>query len=118
SATTGNGYCNNGWRQSDVVYVAWDVAPGLPLPEIYTTNGSLANQWHSLDLYSYLHPGGFSRMNIQGSLTQYGACQTNGCIGGTNNTPSQGWTQLWNALNADSRTVQTPSYSSDITWAN
>jgi len=117
SATTGNGSCNNGWKQSDIVYVAWDEEGALPLPEIHTTNGSQAAQWYSLTLYSYLHPGRFSRMISQGAFTQYQACQNSDCTG-TKDTPAQGWTQLWTALNADSRTAQSLTYLSDITKDN
>jgi len=116
-ATTGNGSCNNGWKQSDILYVAWNEEPALPLPEIHTTNGSQARQWYSLTLYSYLHPGRFGRMISVGSFTQYAACQTSDCTG-TKNTPAQGWTQLWAALNADPRTMQGLSYSVDITKVN
>ena len=116
-ATTDNGSCNNGWSQSDIVYIAWEEEPALPLPEIHTTNGSQARQWYSLTLYSYFHPGQFSRMISQGSFTQYGACQTSSCDG-TDNTPTQGWRQFWTALNADSRTAQDLTYSTDMTKAN
>lgn len=117
SATTGNGSCNHGWRQSDVVYLAWNEESALPLPEIHTNNGSQAHQWYSLTLYSYLHSGQFGRMISQGAFTQYGACQNSDCTG-TNNTPIQGWTQLWTALNADSRTAQSLTFLSDMTKAN
>ena len=112
------GSCNNGWTQADVTYVSWDLDPAFPLPEIYTTNESQAREWYQMSLYSYNNPGPNGHMIISGSFTQYGACQiTQGC-GSENNTPSQGWTQLWKRLNADSRTAQSLDYSSDITWAN
>jgi len=116
-ATTGNGTCNNGWKQSDIVYIAWDEESALPHPEIHTPDGSQALQWYSLTLYSSLHPGQFDRMFIQGALTQYAACKHSDCTG-TDNTPTKGWKQLWTALNADPRTAQSLSYLSDITKAN
>jgi hypothetical protein len=116
-ATTGNGSCNNGWKQSDIVYLSWDEEAALPLPEIHTTSGSQARQWYSLTLYSYLHPGQFGRMFSVGSFTQFAACQNSDCTG-TDNTPTQGWIQLWTALNADPRTAQGLLYSADITKAN
>jgi hypothetical protein len=57
-------------------------------------------------------------MDIKGSFTQYQACQQfpDGCGTGLNNTPSQGWTQLKNELNRDSRTAQILTWSTDIKW--
>jgi hypothetical protein len=111
------GSCDNGWRQEDVWYVSWGAPPAWPLPEIYTTNGSMAAEWYRLSLYGYTQHG--SRMNISGSLTQYQACIDNGGgCSGTNNTPSQGWSQLYNKLNGDSRTAQGLAWSTDLTWKN
>lgn len=110
------GQCNNGWSQADVVYVAWGAKLALPFPEIYNTTGANAQQWQSLSLYAFEHT--HHKMNIQGALTQYAACQQHGPCPGTDNTPQQGWTQLSNALNADKRTKEKLYYSSDISWAN
>lgn len=117
------GSCNNGWTQADVVYVSWDEAAALPLPEIYAVNKINAKQWYRLSLYSALNPGQFGRMIIQGSFTQHAACKiTGGCNDGTplstDNTPTQGWKQLYTKLNSDTRTQQPLDYSTDITWAN
>lgn len=111
------GSCNNGWRQEDVWYVSWGQPAAWPLPEIYTTNGSMASQWYRMSLYAYANHS--YRMNISGEMTQYGACMdVGGCTNGTDNQPYQGWTQLYNKLNADSRTAQPLRWSTDITWKN
>ncbi|MBI4497918.1 MAG: hypothetical protein HY689_08485 [Chloroflexi bacterium] len=102
------------WTQDDVWYISWGAKPAWPLPEIYLTNGGNAQQWYRLSLYAYLARGG--RMHIAGTLTQYQACQQVGCHPATANTPQQGWSQLWDALNADPRTAQSLRWSSDIRW--
>lgn len=110
-----NGSCNNGWKQEDVWYVSWGVAPAYVLAEMYNTAGAQAKQWRYLSLYSY-KTHGYS-IYISGSFTQWQACQGRSCPG-TNNSPSTGWAQLWDQLNADSRTAQTLRWSTDITWNN
>ncbi len=109
-----NGWCNNGWRQDDVSYISWGAAPSYPFPQQYNTVGAQARQWYRLSLYSYSYKG--SRMSILGALTQYQACQQVGDCYGTDNTPATGWSQLWDALNSDSRTAQELPWSTDIKW--
>lgn len=111
------GSCNNGWTQADVWYVSYGVSPAFPLPEIYTTNGSMAAEWYRLSLHGYTAHG--SAMWIVGEMTQYQACKDTGnpCTG-TNNTPSAGWNQLYSRLNADPRTAQPLLFSTDISWRN
>ena len=116
SGTTATaGRCNAGWNQEDVWFVSWGANPSEPLPEIYTKNGSQAAQWANLSLYGFLAHGG--SMIIAGALTQSQACQQNGC-GTSTNTPAQGWQQLHNKVNADVRTAQTLSWSTDIKWSS
>ncbi|PEC20012.1 hypothetical protein COM96_21940 [Bacillus cereus] len=117
------GNCNNGWTQDDVWYISWGSGISSPLPEIYTTNSSQAKEWANLVKYSFTkNPS--NPMIIAGVMTQYQACLDQGGCSGTNNTPEQGWTQLWNALNSDSQTAQTllnPQtlrWVTDITWQN
>ena len=103
----------NGWTKADVWYVSWGAETTYPLPEIYLTNGRNASQWYLMGVWSYINHG--SSMNFSGSFTQWQACQERGCTG-TDNTPAQGWTQLYNALNADTRTAQPLKWATDITW--
>ncbi len=103
------------WTSDDVYYVAWGADADYPLPEIYRTDGLNAGQWYYLSLYSYRQHG--SSMWFVGSLTEYAACLQMGGCSGTNNTPAQGWTQLWNAISADARTAQTYlRWSTDMKW--
>lgn len=110
---TVNGTCNNSWRQSDAWEFSWE-GPAVPLPQIYTTTSSQAKQWQKIKLYGVVSLG--RTMTILGSLTQYWACQQRGPCSGTDNTPSEGWQQLYDQLNSDSRTAQSLSYSTDIRW--
>jgi len=103
------GSCNNGWTQEDVWYVSWGAPPAVPVPEIYTLG--TAREWYRISLYGYTNHG--RAVQILGTLTQWAAagfCCTN--------PPDVGWQQLMDLLNADSRTMQTIPYSTDITWAN
>jgi hypothetical protein len=108
--------CNGGFDQQDVWYISWGAPPSEPLPEIYTTSGSMAAQWQQLSLYSYLAHGG--SMIIAGALTESGACQQVTCPASLQNSASGGWQQLYNSLNGDTRTKQTLSWSTDIKWLN
>ncbi len=103
------------WTLDDIVYVSWGVPSAWPLPEIYATDGSLADQWYRVSLRAATNWGG--RMNIRGSMTQWQACQGQSCPG-TDNTPATGWGQLAQWLNLDSRTAQFLEWSTDISWAN
>lgn len=117
------GKCNGGWTQDDVWYVSWGSGVSAPLPEIYTTTGSQAKEWANLVKYSFTkdpnHP-----MIIAGVMTQYQSCLDQNDHSGTDNTPVQGWSQLWNALHADEQTAQTLNnpqtlrWVTDITWKN
>lgn len=115
SGTTGTpGACNNNWNQENVEYVSWGAPPSFPTPEVYATTGANAKQWQQISLYAYLAHG--SSMSFSGPLSQSQACAQRGGCAGVNNTPDQAWTQLWNELNSDSRTVQNMSWSTDIKW--
>ncbi len=108
------GKCNNNWTQENVQYVSWGAPPSYPIPEIYATTGANAKQWQQISLYSYLAHG--NSIYFFGPLSQSQACAQRGGCSGTNNTPDQAWSQLWNALNGDSRTAQNMSWSTDIKW--
>jgi hypothetical protein len=99
------------WTAYDVWYVAWGNPAAWPVPEIYLTDGRNAKQWKWLGVYSYQVRGSF--MSFIGPMVQWQSCQQVSCSG-TNNTASQGYTQLYNELNSDSRTAQTPPYVTDI----
>ena len=111
---TATSACNNSWTVDNVWYVSWGTIPLYPIPEIYNTVGANAAQWYRISLYSYLYKGG--SIYFPGTLTQSQACQQLGGCTGIDNSPGTGWTQLWNAINADSRTAGTIRWSTDIKW--
>lgn len=126
--TSTAGACQNGWNQDNVSYIAWGNPAAWPFPEIYTNStagttplSSQAIQWQRITNYRRLHYG--SAMQIGGILTQQGACidnqgTVNQCASGTTNSPTDGYNQLWTALNyLDAGAVaQTPNWLSDISW--
>jgi hypothetical protein len=103
------------WGSENVWYISWGATPAYPLPEIYLTNGVNAGQWYFLSLYGYTKHN--QRLSFQGSLTQLQACsQTGGCPG-LNNIPANGWKQLWNMLQSDTKTsIPALHWSTDIRW--
>ena len=104
----------NGWVKEDVWYVSWGAWTTYPLPEIYLIDGKNASQWYLMSVWSYTNHA--SAMNFSGSFTQWQACQDVGGCTSTGNTPTQGWTQLYNYLNGDTRTAQPLNWATDITW--
>jgi len=107
--------CNNGWVVDDVWYVSWGATPFYVIPEIYNTSGANAQQWYRISLYSALYKSG--KISFSGTLTQNQACQQMDGCAGIDNTPSQGWMQLFNATYADTRTrLTTIRWSTDIKW--
>jgi hypothetical protein len=108
--------CNNGWTQDRVWYVSEGFLLAQPLPEIYTNSGSQARQWYHLARYAALNKP--ARMLMAGTLTQFAACQQVGGCATTDNTPAEGWTQLYNLLNADPTVRHSPRWSADLSYSS
>lgn len=109
--------CGNGWTREDAWYITYGTLPVWPLPLIYATNGVNAQQWALLSLYSY-NTRGYSFIFV-GEMTQKQACdQYPGQCPSLDNTPQQGWTQLFNELKKDTHTAFVPPWSTDIKWWN
>ncbi len=109
--------CGNGWTREDAWYVTYGTKPVWPLPLIYATNGVNAQQWALLSLYSF-NTRGYSFIFI-GPMTQKQACdQSPGQCPGLDNTPEQGWNQLFNELRRNSFTSFIPPWLTDIKWWN
>jgi hypothetical protein len=104
------------WSRYDVWYISWGASIGeiAPLPLIYHNDGDHARQWAGIALYSATSRN--SRMNFAGVMTQSGACQQVGCNSTLDNTPEEGWTQLWTELGKDSRTSSSLPWATDIEW--
>jgi hypothetical protein len=111
-------YYLNPWTQADIWYVSWGAAPAYPLPEIYLNSGVNALQWQAISKYGALYEG--QRMDFVGPMTQYQACQVRtsdtSCVY-MDNTPEEGWAQLFDAINSDPLTRQDLlRWVTDITW--
>lgn len=103
--------CNNGWTPSDVLYVSAGTSHARALPEIYTPT-SQASQWQKISELGV--QTGLGQVKFAGAMTQNTACGLTSCPG-TNNTPQQGWTALWNVLNSSPTTaVASLPFSTDI----
>ena len=113
SGASGTASCDNGWTVDDVYTKAWDIAYAYPMPEIYTTTGSMAAEWANVTEYGAT-AGARGAMFFLGSLSQSAACGQVGGCSGTDNTPNQSWTQLYNAINANTNTAMTPAISDNI----
>lgn len=123
--TMGSFLCaGSDWTEENVAQIAWKLNNRpFPYPEIYRRDGWFAAQWQALSVYSYF--GGYGAMRFRGSLTQRRACNYVAQQGNpdakctthtTDNSPIQGWQQLWWLLNRDSVTAGTLPSSSDITY--
>jgi len=119
---TPNPILPNGWSYDDAWYVSWGAGPTFyPLPEIYRTDGTNAEQWQAVSYYAATAKTG--KMFFKGAFAQWQACHDSPgnlteCQNlGTLNMPYQGWSQLWNALYNDPITRLTSlPWSTDITW--
>ena len=90
------------WQFDEVWDVAWGKRLVWPIPEIYTQNGSTAENWTVLARYSseWQH----ERMYFPGLITQSQSC-TNKCPS-EGNKPAEGWLQLFEKLYSDPGTRQ------------
>lgn len=117
---TPNPVLPNGWTYDDIWYVSYGGAVTFyPLPEIYRTDGTNAEQWQAVSYYAATVKTG--KLIFKGTLSQNQACLDttySGCVAlGTHNVPWVAWSQLWNALYADPTTRLTSlPWQTDISW--
>lgn len=117
--TSGRTDCVSGytWTVEQRYNAAWGATLAFSLPEIYNTSGTQAQQWANLSRYgAHEHADLFGPIQFSGVLTQSQACAQRGGCSGTDNTPAQGYTQLYNALAQESDTAMTPRWSDDMKW--
>ena len=105
-----------GWTSADVYYVSYEVPLAFPLPQIYNTGGTNAEQWVMISQWAVNN--GKGKLSFTGPLTQYQACSQVGGCSGTNNTASDAWTQMKNKMDAKPDTVSDMAKSTDIKWQN
>lgn len=105
------------WTPRLAHYSAWGISPAWPIPEIYSNNGVLANQWANLSKVGV--DIGYSKMYFLSAMTQMQACDGSDdwSCPQLDNTPVEAWYQLYNAINARPETAQsTIPYMTDIDW--
>jgi hypothetical protein len=121
AGTTMAGVCNNGWTVGDEYNVTAGLSSRLirALPQIYTESGIMAEQWQGI---SNAGPAaGRAPVSFAGELTEHTTCAIPGinwCTG-IDNTPAQGWNQLYQQLNSSPATAQQSlPWSTDITYSS
>lgn len=115
NACGGGGYY---WTRDQVLKVT-NFGPIHSVPEIYLNDGRNANQWYQLSLYSAQNYG--FPFDFAGVMTTYGACQQypGGECEYIDNTPEQGWRQLYERINGSNpATYDSLPYSTDISWTD
>jgi hypothetical protein len=111
-------YNNNGYTLNNIYQLSYGYVSAYPLPEIYLTSGENAWQWQEVKLRHYNATG--ERAPIYaGAMTQWNACLEipPACTPGVDdNSPANGWGQLWLALASNPNTGQDLDWSTDIAW--
>lgn len=102
------------WTPDGVWYVSFGSGKAYPVPEIYAEDGVHAAQWYWLSKLAVEKHG--APIYFKGVMTQYQDCvgsSASDCVD-LMNKPDVGWLQLYDELNANSKTAQGISYSTDI----
>ena len=125
------GGCDNSWTQDDAYYASWGFSLAYNIPEIYLNLGTgetfsaQAIQWERIVRYAALNS---RTMSVFGVMVQAQACIDNlppynydpadDCNASEDNTPTEGYDQLWNALNYidGGSGAQTPPRLTNISW--
>ena len=127
---TAIGSGNSEWGADVYWQLSWGIPEAYPMPEIYNTLGSSANQWQELARISAICTNCLPEqkaadpnwtkgrtMQFLGSLTNQGELSKSTLCSTSGNSPSQGWLQLYRRLVVDVYTDSNyPQYSSDITY--
>jgi hypothetical protein len=110
--------CGDGWNLGDVWRVSAGYAHSRTVPEIFTPAGSgltQGSQWANISLWGV--DNGHPRIEYAGEITQHQACQQVGGCQGTDNSPRQGWRELWRDVSAQRQTrIASLPFSTDITY--
>ncbi|MFC3994287.1 hypothetical protein ACFOVU_00050 [Nocardiopsis sediminis] len=108
--------CNNGWKLSDLHYVATGAASTIQaIPQIYRTDGIQARQWSAIS--SWGATKGSGPVRFAGAMSQEAACKQRGGCSTTDNSPKDAWNQLYTELNNHSETkVSSLPNATDMRW--
>lgn len=106
------------WTLEDVYLMSDGKYLAEAFPQIYGTDGANAEQWYYLSWYALINHE--YPLTIQGSLTQWNACQERPqkCDPNTDNKPEEGWLQLWSSLQKNPATARPLKWSTDMSWQN
>ncbi len=117
----GDPYDPEDWTQDDVWYISYGCRKCYPLPMIYSNNWANAEQWQHIAKYAD-EVKGQECMSFRGVVTQYFACtqrpEDETCRD-LDNTPEQGYKQLYEVLTEDPITACCADYldwSTDMKW--
>jgi hypothetical protein len=112
-----NTQCDNSWYQYSIWYISGrgGLNSSVPLPLIYDNDGANGRQWYSLSAYGYDFQNG--KLNIQGAVTMYLVCTQRGCPPDVDNTPEEGYIDLYSAINFDPITSQALKWSTDFGYS-
>lgn len=124
TSTAASCLSGSGWTQDDVYNFSWGNTLAYSIPAIYlnlpagATFSPQAVQWERVVRYAAVR---YSRsMSIGGVLVQNQACSEvyDPDCPDLDNTPTEGYDQLWNALNYldGGSGAQTPGWLTDISW--
>jgi hypothetical protein len=105
------------WSKDQVWFAIWGSPPVYPLPEIYSNSGVNAQQWYLMSVYAYDNHG--MALEFRGVMTQYESCQQrtgDAACEYLDNTPAQGWQQLNDLVNGNSKTRHFIKWLTDIQW--
>lgn len=105
------------WYTGAFWTMAWGNQLAEPFPQDYNTIGTNADQWQKISYYAYLYKT--AKIAFFGTLSQYDACtHGHGDCSGLDNTPTQAYTFLYNAINNDDYPDTTGSVprESDFAW--
>jgi hypothetical protein len=110
-----NTSCDNGWSQYWLWRLSWWYDPALPMPQLYTTSGSMARQWHQIDRYGVRRGDG---LYFYGVTAQHAACRQLGLLcAGIDATAREAHDYLLWYSNSDPSTYQQEILSpTDIRW--
>ncbi|HJQ01275.1 MAG TPA: fibronectin type III domain-containing protein [Jatrophihabitans sp.] len=102
STTVASGWCNNGWRMSDLQWLSGGAAPTrtISLPQIY--NYAMPLQWKYISLTGT--SAGRPKIYFGGPLTEFTACSQAGSCGSISNVDA--WSRLWTAISSSPATRQ------------
>lgn len=110
--------CLGDWTQDDYWFLGSGISSAIGMaPQIYSQ--SQGRQWVAIANTGFAQHN--DRMEFLATLTQADACRTRPtdetCLAGADNTPTEGWLKLRDALDNEGGPINQPlGYATDIGW--